>query len=96
MSTEKLDALEKKLKRLEQRKNRYQQKISYTKSKQRKLETRRKIGLGGLIVKAEIDNWTISELLGLLLTGKQDAENDRDLKKIFQARGDRAFMKYDD
>jgi len=96
MAKDDLQTLEAKAKRVRQRANRYELKINYVKSQKRKLETRRKIGLGGLIVKAEIDNWTLSELLGLLLTGKQDAENDPDVKKIFQARGDRAFMNYDD
>ena len=60
-----------KRKKLEQRKNRLKQLDASLSIQERKQRTRRLIALGGLVSKAQLDNWNTNALLGALLFVKE-------------------------
>ncbi len=64
------------------------------KIKRRKAETRRKIELGGLMVKAELDDLSKDILLGALIHLKKEIDNDPTAKTLYQSLGEAAFMGY--
>ena len=64
-----------KRKKLEQRKNRLKQLDASLTMQERKQRTRRLIELGGLVSKAELDNWSANALLGALLSVKEQENN---------------------
>lgn len=66
----KTNLLEKR-KKLEQRKNRLKQFETNLKIQERKNRTRRLIELGGLVSKAQLENWNPNALLGGLLSLKE-------------------------
>jgi hypothetical protein len=61
---------------------------------QRKEETRRKIQLGGLIIKAGLQNLPTTVLLGLLLDASEQllSENASTLQDKWKLMGELAFM----
>jgi hypothetical protein len=62
---------------------------------QRKQDTRRKIELGGLIIKAKLDRLTKAQILGLLVeaTSKIDRDLSSPILQHWQQLGDQAFKK---
>lgn len=64
-----------KRKKLEQRKNRLKQMEATLSIQERKTRTRRLIALGGLVSKANLEDWNANALLGALLFVKE-REND--------------------
>lgn len=79
------------IKKLKAQVNYDQLRLAGIREKERKLDTRRKIEMGGLIVKAEMDNLSKSVLLGILLHAKQEMKNDPEMKWVFQLKGEVAF-----
>jgi len=63
---------------------------------ERKLDTRQKIQLGGLIKKAGLHEEPTGVLLGLLLEAKENLEkkSGRIIRARYQLKGDIAFTKY--
>jgi len=62
------------------------------KTLERKLETRRKIQLGGLIKKAGLDNESTAVLYGLLLDAQEKLQNlGDDVRDDWRIKGDLAF-----
>lgn len=59
----------------------YKKQISIESEKERKRQTREKIELGGLIVKAGIKDLSRSEILGILLEAKQMIEGNESESK---------------
>lgn len=68
--------------------------LASSREQRRKQETRRKIQLGGLIVKAELDKLDRAALYGALLELKQMIEKDENLIKKFAENG-KIFFKDD-
>ncbi len=60
---------------------------------ERKQDTRRKIQLGGLIKKAELDEETTAVLYGLLLDAQEklQSEQGHDIRKDWRIKGDLAL-----
>ena len=79
-----------KRKKLEQRKNRLKQLDASLTMQERKQRTRRLIELGGLVSKAELDNWNANALLGGLLFLKE-RENDNNQMSEWIHKGGFAF-----
>lgn len=73
---------------------RLERSLSLEKVKQRKAETRRKIELGGLVVKADMDAVSKDVLLGALIQLKKELDNDPSAIRLYQAIGEAAFMGY--
>lgn len=85
----KINLLEKR-KKLEQRKNRLKQLEVSLNIQERKNRTRRLIELGGLVSKAQLDNWNANALLGALLSVKEK-EQDVSQMNIWTYKGGAAF-----
>ena len=66
--------------------------LALEKLKKRKAETRRKIELGGLVVKAGMSNLNKSLILGALIYASRLLDNDKNFLGLFQAIGDKAFL----
>jgi hypothetical protein len=73
---------------------RLEQKLAQEKLKQRKQDARKKIELGGLVIKAKMDNYSKAVILGALMDAVTQLNNNADVKALFQAKGEAAFMGY--
>jgi len=81
------------IKKQEQRVARAENSLAMEKLKKRRADTRRKIELGGLVVKSGIDGFNKSVVLGALIHALQSIEKEEGYKKIFEAIGDTEFLK---
>ena len=57
-----------------------------------KKQTRRKIELGGLVIKAEMDEFSKDIILGALISVRKEIEKDNNVKSLFQSIGHSSFM----
>lgn len=62
--------------------------------KERKADTRRKIELGGLVIKAKMDKFPKAIILGALIDALENLERDESTKNLFKLKGEAAFMEY--
>ncbi len=62
---------------------------------ERKTDTRRKIQLGGLVIKAGLENETTATILGLLLDAAENlqSKNSENLRTSFKIKGDIALTR---
>lgn len=81
------------IKKQEQRIARAENSLALEKLKKRRAETRRKIELGGLVVKSGIDGFNKSVILGALMHALQSIEKEEGYQKIFESIGDAEFLK---
>ncbi|VEG91176.1 conjugal transfer protein TraD [Legionella spiritensis] len=66
--------------------------LALEKLKKRRAETRRKIELGGLVVKSGMDGFNKSTILGALDYALKLAEQDTAYKALFESRGEHLFL----
>lgn len=64
------------------------------KIKERKQQTRRKIELGGLIIKAGMDQFSKDIILGALINARKEIQYDTNIKSVYKSIGNAAFMEY--
>ena len=69
-----------------------ERKLAIEKIKERKKQTRRKIELGGLGIKAEMDAFSKDIILGALISVRKEIEKDNNVKSLFQSIGHSSFM----
>ncbi|MDF1684871.1 MAG: conjugal transfer protein TraD [Legionellaceae bacterium] len=81
------------IKKQEQRIARVESSLALEKLKKRRADTRRKIELGGLVVKSGIDGFNKSVILGALMHALQSIEKEESYQKIFESIGDAEFLK---
>ena len=62
--------------------------------RKRKRDTRRKIELGGLVIKANLSDLPKDVVLGLLVQAAYDLQNDEFLYHLYELKGQAAFMDY--
>lgn len=67
--------------------------LAALRSTQRKIETRTKIELGGLVIKAGLSSESRNVILGALLSTANalNGANGNQLREMFEQRGDAAF-----
>ena len=65
------------------------------KAKYRKGETRRKIELGGLVVKAGLDQEPKDVILGGMISASESLKNEPGTRELYKSKGARAFLKLD-
>lgn len=70
--------------------------LALQKIKQRKQDTRRKIELGGLVIKAKMDKYSKSVILGALIEAMENLKSDTNYKTLLQTKGEAAFMEFTD
>ncbi|HEY2566755.1 MAG TPA: conjugal transfer protein TraD [Candidatus Aquirickettsiella sp.] len=73
---------------------RLERKLLIDKVKERKKQTQRKIELGGLVIKAEMDKFPKDIILGALISARKEIQKNPDTKSLFQSIGNAAFMEY--
>ncbi|MEN9917135.1 MAG: Conjugal transfer protein TraD [Pseudomonadota bacterium] len=71
-----------------------ERKLAIEKIKERKKQTRRKIELGGLVIKAKMDEFQKDIILGVLINARKEIQNNADIKSLFKSIGNAAFMEY--
>lgn len=81
-----------KIRKQEQRIARLEQSLAQQKLKARKQETRRKIELGGLVVKAGLDGYNKAIILGALISAVRSLEDEPGTDALYQAKGEKAFL----
>lgn len=67
--------------------------LSLEKINQRKQDTRRKIEMGGLVIKAEMDLYPKDVILGALLQAKKQIEQAEENRRLFEVIGKAKFLK---
>ena len=67
--------------------------LALEKLKKRRADTRRKIELGGLVIKSGMDGFNKSVILGALSHAMGLIENDADYLSLFESSGDNLFLK---
>ena len=85
--------LNNKIKKQEQRIARAENSLAMEKLKKRRADTRRKIELGGLVVKSGLDGFNKSVVLGALTHALGLMEKEEEYKNIFESIGDTEFLK---
>lgn len=66
--------------------------LALEKLKKRKADTRRKIELGGLVIKSGMDGFNKSVILGALSYAIQLIESEADYLPLFESIGDSLFL----
>ncbi len=66
--------------------------LALEKLKKRRADTRRKIELGGLVIKSGMDGFNKSVILGALSHVMQLIENDENYLPLFESVGDALFL----
>ena len=66
--------------------------LALVKLKKRRADTRRKIELGGLVIKAGMDGFNKSVILGAISHSMQLIDNDESYLMLFESIGERLFM----
>lgn len=67
--------------------------LAFEKIKKRRADTRRKIELGGLVIKSGIDGFSKLIILGALDYSLQLLSEDENYKKLFESKGYNLFRK---
>lgn len=86
----KINLLEKRKKSIEQRMNKLKEMDASLNTQLRKKRTRRLIELGGLVSKAQLEDWNTNTLMGALLSLKEHEANAQLLNE-WAYRGGSAF-----
>ena len=84
--------LKERIKKEEAKLNRLSLLQSKIKLQDRKRDTRRKIELGGLVIKAKLESLPKDILLGGLLYIQEQLDNEPANERLFQAKGKAAFL----
>ena len=85
-----------KIKKKSQEVAKLERKLALEKIKKRKAETRRKIELGGLVVKANMDTYSKDIVLGALVHAEKELKKEGGTKLLYQSIGQAAFMGHGD
>jgi hypothetical protein len=96
---EKIEQIASQLKREKQRHNRLELNLSFQREQLRKADIRRKIQLGGLVVKAELSDESAALLFGIMLEAKEKLDPEKNKKnkqyrEVWIKRGDAAFEEH--
>lgn len=82
----------KQLKKQEQKLARLERDLARAKLKERKADTRRKIELGGLVIKAKMAGYSKAVVLGALIDAVETLEREPGAKALYQSKGEAAFL----
>jgi len=69
-----------------------QSKLAINAKQLRKIDTRHKIELGGLVIKAGLGETSKAIILGALLSAMEQMQKEPETKKLFQLKGEASFM----
>ena len=80
------------LKTAEQRLARLERTKAMQAIKKRKMDTRRKIELGGLVIKSHLNQYPKDVILGALIDAVDQLSDNPELKRLWQIKGQQAFL----
>ena len=80
------------LKTAEQRLARLERTKAMQAIKRRKMDTRRKIELGGLVIKSRLNQYPKDVILGALIDAMDQLSDNPELKRLWQIKGQQAFL----
>ena len=80
------------LKTVEQRLARLERSKAMQAIKKRKMDTRRKIELGGLVIKSHLNQYPKDVILGALIDAVDQLTDNPELKRLWQIKGQQAFL----
>ena len=80
------------LKTVEQRLARLERSKAMQAIKKRKMDTRRKIELGGLVIKSHLNQYPKDVILGALIDAVDQLSDNPELKRLWQIKGQQAFL----
>ncbi len=83
------------IKKTEQTLARLERNYAIERIKERKADTRRKIELGGLVIKAKMDEYAKKIILGALIDAFENLNKDKAYETLYSAKGEAAFMEFD-
>ncbi|HEY2566767.1 MAG TPA: conjugal transfer protein TraD [Candidatus Aquirickettsiella sp.] len=83
---------QKKINKKTQTITRLERQLIIEKIKERKQQTKRKIELGGLVIKAGMDGFPKDIILGALISVRKEIEKDSNAKSLYQSIGHSSFM----
>lgn len=75
---------------------RLERQYALEKVKERKRDARRKIEFGGLVIKAKMHKYPKDVILGALVYAVNQLKHDEASYKLFQYKGEAAFLNYGD
>lgn len=84
------------IKKAQQKIARLEKALAAEKLKKRRADTRRKIEMGGLVIKSAMDGYNKSIILGALTHSLQLIGQDNHYEKLFQSIGDNLFLEKTD
>ena len=93
MSNRSSDAVSQ-FRRAEQAVNRLERNLALEKIKKRKADTRRKIELGGLVIKAGMDRYPKNVILGALLSAFEELGQGQAIERMYAQKGGSMFSGY--
>ena len=73
---------------------RLERKLARDKLKKRKADTRRKIEFGGLVIKANMADYSKEIILGALVNARKEIEKEPATQTLYQSIGKAEFMGY--
>ena len=76
----------------EQRLARLERSKSMLAIKKRKMDTRHKIELGGLVIKSRLSQYSKDVILGALIDAVDQLSDNPELKRLWQIKGQQAFL----
>lgn len=82
------------IQKIQQQIHRLERNLALEKIKKRKADTRRKIELGGLVIKAGMDHFPKSVILGALMDAFANIKQDESYKKRYQQNGEFNFLNF--
>ena len=83
-----------KIKKTGQRVAKHERQLALRKIKERKAQTRHKIQLGGLVVKAHLSQYPKDIILGALIDVQERLAKEPGIEMYYQSKGQAAFMEY--
>ena len=75
---------------------RLQSKLALQSKHERKADTRHKIELGGLVIKAGLGDAPKAIVLGALLSAMEQMQREPEAQNLFKLKGEAAFMGFSD
>lgn len=80
------------LEKQQQKLSRLELSLAKQRMKARREDTRRKIELGGLVIKAKMDTYNKAIILGALISASESIQQEKNVQQIYQTKGELAFL----
>ena len=86
--------IQQKIKKKQQQILRLERNLALQKLKVRKTDTHKKIELGGLVIKSNMNKFSKAVILGALIDAFETLKHNQELEKLLRLKGEASFMEY--